>query len=61
MTNLIAEIQALPPHHRIALAAWIIKTDRPSMQALSQAVGSKNLFSERTRREPITVSRKETP
>jgi hypothetical protein len=51
MTNLIAEIQALPPIHRIALAAWIIKTDRPSMQMLSQAVGSKNLFNERARRQ----------
>jgi hypothetical protein len=61
MTNLFAEIQALPPIHRIALAAWIIKTDKPSMQMLSQAVGSKNLFSERTRREQTTVSRKGTP
>ena len=43
MKNLYSEILNLPPHHRLALAAWIIKRERPNMETLSLAGGfSKN-------------------
>ena len=39
MKNLWDEISRLPRHHRVAIAAWIIRQDRPDMQALSRSAG----------------------
>ena len=50
--NIWAELDRLPVHHRIAVAAEIIKRDRPSLRQLARAAGlCEEAFTARAKRQ----------
>lgn len=52
--NIWSELDSLPVHHRVAIAAEIIKRDRPSLRQLARAAGlCDETFTARAKRQEI--------
>ena len=50
--NIWAELDSMPAHHRVAVAAEIIKRDRPNLRQLARAAGlCEETFTARVKRQ----------
>ncbi len=52
--NIWSELDRLPVHHRVAIAAEIVKRDRPSLRQLAKAAGlCEETFTARVKRQEM--------